>query len=275
MPRIWKPTGGNPYTGTYSGVRQAGARKRREELDMVRATQRAEQQYIARGGYTTVPRTRGVYAKGENKIFDAGKALTAVVASADWTGTEEDPTTLNCLFVPTQGSQINQRIGRKVTLRKIKVKGFLNVAAQSAQSAGDTSALTRIVLYQDKQTNASFAQGENVFGELAGVNPQAIDWFQNPDNFGRFNVLKDKTFRFGNPNIANNTGAAGGIIQQGMSLPFKFNLNFPKGIEINFNATNGGSVADIVDNSFHILAICINVDMAPNITYACRCTYTG
>ena len=107
----------------------------------------------------------------------------------------------------------------------------------------------RIILYQDKQTNGTFAQGEDVISSGAANN--AGHMFQNPANFGRFRVLKDKTFRLHDPSISYD---GTNMEQSGYSIPFKFKVNFKNGILVHFNAANGGTVADIIDHSFHMLS---------------------
>lgn len=221
-----------------------------------------------RAGYTTVPRTRGVYAKGEMKYFDTEKDQTAIAASTNWTGTEYDPATFNCLFVPVQGAAINQRIGRAVKVLKLKMRGFIVCSPQVNAIAGDAATIVRLILYQDCQTNSTQAQGEDVMQSPTTANaPLASNTFQNINNFGRFRVLKDKVFSFMNPNM----GYDGTNLEQaGLIKPFKFNVVFNPPIEVRFNATNGGSVADIIDNSFHVIANISSADLTPYISYQCR-----
>lgn len=230
----------------------------------------AEYRARRRAGYSTVARTKGPLAVGEMKYFDSSKVATSVAASTDWTGTEYDPTTENCLFVPQQGSALNQRIGRKVKVMKIKVRGFIQCAAQVDQTAADNPAVMRLCLVMDTQTNGTQMQGENVFGELSTNTNSAVTWFQNPDNFGRFRILKDKFFTLQNPNMVYD---GTNIEQAGVARPFKINITFKTPIVVNFNATNGGSVADIIDNSFHIICNTSAAALTPQIYYMCRVAY--
>ncbi len=64
------------------------------------------------------------------------------------------------------------------------------------------------------------------------------------------------------------------IIQQGLILPFKLTCRFPKGVVTRFNITNGGTVADIVDNSFHLLINSTSIILGPTISYQVRVMYT-
>lgn len=222
-----------------------------------------------RAAYMTVPRTRGVYGQGEMKYFDSTLGVTAIANSTDWSSSELDPTTLNTLFCPASGAAINQRIGREVKVHKIKIRGMVRVATQVSDTTVDVAAMCRVLLVQDQQTNATQMQGEQLMSSGAST-PVAINAFQNLANFGRFRVLKDKVFRLPQPQIAWN---GSNVLQMGYSIPWKMNVNFQKPVSVRFNATNGGTIADIVDNSFHILAHCDSADLVPQLAYYCRVCY--
>jgi len=206
---------------------------------------------------------------GEMKYFDTELDGTAVPSVAAWTGTEFDPTTFNTLCVPVVGAAINQRIGKAIKVLKIKVNAVLTCTAQANQTAGDAATKIRVILYQDKQTNAAQAQGEQVMTpSTAAVNAPNV--FQNIDNFGRFVVLKDKIITMENPSIS---WDGTNIEQSGLVKHLKFSIKFKEPVQIRFNATNGGSVADIVDNSFHIIANSSSAALVPAIAYVCRVCY--
>jgi len=235
----------------------------------------------ARKGYKTVARTRGVYSTGEMKYFDTRLAATALPAAADWLATEFDPTatieatpvnTPLTLCAPVVGSAINQRIGREIKVHKIKMRFNVNAPAQAGINAADPGSNIRIQLVQDTQTNSTQMQGEQLMTATADIN-SAMLGYQSLNNFGRFRVIKDKFLTLNNPAIANDTGATGGVVQQGLIKTFKFSINFKKPIPVRFNATNGGTVADIVDNSFHIIANTNATGLAPTLSYFCRVAY--
>lgn len=224
-----------------------------------------------RVGYTTVARTRGVYAAGEMKYFDVVKAVTTITPSADWTGTEYDPAVTNTLFCPAQGAGINQRIGKACKVHKIKIRGQIICPSQTNQVAADAPTVVRLALVWDKQTNSTQAQGEQVFGgPVTGSSIVSIDNYQNIDNFGRFVVMKDKTFTFQNPNMS---WDGTNIEQAGLIKKFKWNINLKTPVEVRFNAVNGQTVADIVDNSWHIIANASTADLGASIVYFSRFCY--
>jgi len=206
---------------------------------------------------------------GEMKYFDTEVAGTAIQGVAAWTGTEMDPATFNTLCVPVVGAGINQRIGKAIKVLKIKIRGIIVCASQVDTTAGDNASTIRILLVQDKQTNSAQCQGEEVMTPSTAL-AAAPTVFQNINNFGRFNVIKDKTIVMQNPNTAYD---GTNLEQQGIARSFKMNVTFKEPIQIRFNATNGGTVADIVDNSFHILVNSSNTGLAPLMNYSCRVCY--
>lgn len=239
---------------------------------------------VIRHGYNAVSRTSGAAVIGEMKYFDCELANTAIAAvTTTWVaGTMKDPsTTINlgsaavatplCLFAPTVGAALNQRIGRKVKVLKIKCNCQITVGSQAAQTTADNAGTIRVFLVQDCQSNASQMTGAQLMND-AGQPETTILSYQNPNNFGRFRVLKEKRFVLEDPNMAGEV-AAGNVIQMGLKKLFKMNVNFKQPVLVNFNATNGGTVADIVDHSFHIVIGADLVNLAPVLGYYTRVCY--
>lgn len=223
---------------------------------------------MARKGYSSVARTRGPMAVGEMKYFDGQKTNGIIPASTDWTATEFDPDTVNCFFAPTVGTAVNQRVGREVRVMKWKVKGLIYCNQQVNQAIVDNPACVRLIFYQDTQTNSTQAQGEEVMTTTASAITN-IGSFQNINNFGRFKVLYDKVHVIQGPTV---TYDGTNIEQGGLAKYFKFSVNM-KGLSVRFNATAGGTCADIVDNSFHLLATTADASFVPALFYASRVSY--
>lgn len=216
-----------------------------------------------------VPRSFGnPRAITERKYFTSLRAAASITAlSTDWASTEVDPATLNTLFAPTTGDDYLNRDGRKIQLIALKIRGTIAIARQTDQSTADGSQIIRVLLVQDRQTNAAQLNGEDV---MQGQASAVINTFQNPAFFGRFRVWKDKQWSFMNPTIS---WDGTNMEQSGMHRQFKWNIKFKKPITIHYNATNGGTVADVVDHSFHIIAGAGSTDMPATITYVCRATF--
>lgn len=238
-----------------------------------------------RNGFSSVARTRGAAVTGEMKYFDTTLTNGAIAATTTtWVaGTLLDPgTTIDLgdaavatpgtLIVPKVSAALNGRIGRKINLRKIKLNCMINIPPQAAQNAADTSTRIRCLLVQDMQSNAASMTSAQLMRDSASGANSTINSFQNPDNFGRFRVLQEKRFDLGNLNLAGSPTSAD-VIQNGIVKSFKMGHNFRGGQQINFNAVNGGTVADVIDNSFHVIAACNNATYAPTLSYYARCAY--
>lgn len=235
---------------------------------------------------------------GEMKYFDCTRtdnAIVAVTAGGPWpAGAMQDPgTTLNlgaaavanplCLFAPTVGSALNQRIGRSVLVRKIKVNGQIilpssvTLATTWQSDAPYPPVKVRILLVQDMQTNATQMTPSALLNPASDTGSTLVS-YQNPNNFGRFRVLKDKYIVLDNTNFTHIDVPTVDVYvaSQGLVRNFKFNINFKIPVKVQFNATNGGTVADIVDNSFHIIcASTLDVvsPQVPLINYYSRVAY--
>lgn len=248
-------------------------RQRRDTAFLPRKRQRIAGQFtgittIRAGGKVRqfVPRTLGTpLAITERKYFDGAFAATAIpVGLATAASGEMDLATTNTLFAPTTGDDFNNRSGRKVQVIQIKLRGNISVATQVDQIAADQSPVVRFLLVQDKQTNTAQLNSEDV------VQTVGIYGWQNPAFFGRFQVLKDKIMKLPAPTI---TWDGTNLEQAGYHFPFKIGHKFRKPVTVHFNSTNGGTVADITDNSFHLLGFTSTTNLAPTLAYQSRVTF--
>jgi len=247
-------------------------------------TNASSKQGPRRSGYGAVGRTKGAAVTGEMKYFDTARATTAMVAVGNtWTGgcILDPATTIDlgapavanplCLFVPTVGSGLNQRIGRQVKVLKLKVHGTISFAPVAAVALAETSSKIRMLLVIDQQTNSTQMLPADLMNGSPGATA-TINSFQNPNNFGRFRVLKDKVAFLQDPNMVGDPGVPN-VVLNGQKKNFKFNINFKEPLVVHFNATNGGTVADIIDNSFHLIFGTDSIDIAPAVSYYTRVCY--
>lgn len=215
---------------------------------------------------TFVPRSFGnPMAIVERKYFDSTRTSNALVSWAASTASgEQDPGTLNTLFAPIQGDDYLNRQGRKVQVLSLKIRGTITYALQEGIADPPTFGFVRLLLVQDKQTNAAQLNSEDVVtGTIFG--------FQNAAFFGRFRVIKDKIINL--QKVAVSVTGANTFYYPGDQFPFKMKIKFRKPVLVHFNSTNGGTVADIIDNSFHIITGASSITTAPAITYTCRTTF--
>ncbi len=155
--------------GRYNG--------QRTNLQRFKSVQASKRRYF-KPGYD---RTSGYYGRytsgGEAKfhdldIDDAAVANTGTIAQ------------ISCLTI-AEGNGESERVGRKITVTGINWKMRVKLAGQTASA--NTGDVTRIILYQDKQTNGATAA---VLDVLETADFQS---FRNLANTGRFRILMDKT----------------------------------------------------------------------------------
>ena len=222
-----------------------------------------------RPGYGAIGRTPGGGVLGEMKYFDTAVLNKSVVAQSAWANTTHDPTTINTLCAPVVGAGYNQRIGKEINILKLKIRGWFQMKSTDNYNTGVSPAVIRYGVFQDMQTNGTQADG-NLVMTPTGSAAQAPFTFQNVDNFGRFKVLKDKTAIIQDPNLA---GDPSSHDFNGKAHHFKISLKFRQPMKMRFNNVNGGTVADIIDNSLHFFANCNSASTVLAVDYLCRVCY--
>lgn len=187
-----------------------------------------------------VPLRSGGYTPNrvERKVND----LTGATYQVNSTGV------ITLLANPVLGSDFNQRIGRKIFLKSFYVKGNLmhNVArtATNGQQVGDHC---RMIIFCDFQPNGAVPAITDL---LVAADPTSQ---LNLNNRDRFRILADKEYVL-DPYLVDRTTA--GSMYASTTNQVKFVKKFKKiGIETIYNATNGGTIADINSGALYMLWI--------------------
>jgi len=212
----------------------------------------------------------------ERKYFDSERTGATVDAITSSWGAGTIVDTIGaaalaqlCIFAPIQGDDIFNRTGRRVDVLSIRIKGTFIVPQQTNATTADGPPIIRYLLVQDNQTNgAQMTPASCIASGLAAS--QAWNMSQSTASFGRFKVLKDKYITLQNPAIS---WDGTDIEQNGLARQFKINYKFNKPVRINYNASNGGTVADVVNTSFHFLCGASNIQLAPTLSYMCRTVF--
>lgn len=225
---------------------------------------------------------------GETKYVDGYLDETAihqlsVGADDTWADCELNPrqqtAVYGCLPVPRQGTNYADRDGRKILVKKIHIKGRIlwNTAADSTDPL--STGLVRIVLVKDTRTNGVEVSAENVIGPGLGSDGNAslsgdagaINLPSNPNGWGRYQILFDKTFKCPvKPVVWDATNS--GKDETGVNVPFKISIK--ANCEMNFSASTG-AVGSVVDNSFHLLCAAIGNSVQPKLSYYARTSFVG
>ncbi len=208
----------------------------------------------------------------EIKFYDQKLIDGVIAAPSDASAGEQDPSATVLLNTVVQGDGESNRDGRKITMRSIYVEGIITTAVQNSQSAADQQPSIFIALVMDTQTNGATIASEDVFvnpGASAKTNAGPM---RNLQQTRRFKILATRKFVMDLESMTNDTGATGGVIIAGQTKRFSF---FQKlNTQVNFTGTTE-TVANIADNSLHIIAYASNTAQAPKISYNCRLRFVG
>lgn len=197
-------------------------------------------------GYNRYTRMKSTF-KPEMKFEDTTDTVATVAATGD---------VLNSvLFNITQGSGESDRIGRKITVKSMYVRG--NILLPAATDINNTQDELRVIIYQDKQSNGAAAAVTDI------VQNADLRSFLNLANKNRFRILADKNYVILAPGVGGNgtthsVGAAGKHYK--ISLP---KLNIP----VEYTASTG-AITDLASNNIGVLTFSKN-GLITN-TWRCR-----
>lgn len=171
------------------------------------------------------------------------------------------------LCCPQLGTDINHRIGRKITITDFYVRGSvqLEAAAGPAGNVNVPTQLVRMILLVDNQPNGA---APTVLDLLTGSAPQC---HLNLNNRDRFKILVDKQWPFDAYHRDNiNNFSTWGRTMHAIKKFKKLN------IETVFNGINGGTIADITTGAlwlFWIGGVAAGTNTDVNTWSECRVKY--
>ncbi len=217
------------------------------------------------------PRTAG-FLGIENKFYDTKLLSAALTNPADVTGGEHDPSATIALNTVTQGDGEQQRDGRQISMISLHIRGLITVAKQNTQTDLNEIEEVFIAIVLDTQTNAAQFNSENVYINKAASGILATNLLRNLQFSKRFRILKIKKFMMGQVS-ATNVGAATTIEIAGTKRAFKMDIKL-NGLKVNYSGTTE-TIANIVDNSIHVLAFVDSTQRAPLLHYNARLRFVG
>lgn len=249
MRRRFKQTLISPYerrVRTGARILRRQRRLRQTARELARSDVR-----MRTGGFTGI----------ELKFIDTTKASTAIPAT--WAGGELDPAA-STLCAPTQGTGESNRDGRRITIKSIQVNGqlFRTIGQDQADCIGPTAVTIALVL--DTQTNGAQLNAEDVYVD---ANNNMLT-FRNLEYNTRFRILYKRTFMIEDKCAFNDGANTASISSNGRLFKIYKRVNIP----VTFTA-NAGVIADIQDNSLHIIG-CAGTT-GTYIAYEARCRFVG
>lgn len=208
---------------------------------------------------------RAYVRNAETKYFDVGINVDVTAAGTDWANSEVPcdnyvnssgvaaAYTDSCLIPTANGSGYGQVIGNKYNLKKLRVRGMLQIATQSDAADVGSPVTARIMLVRDKQPNGAQAQGEDVMQDLGAFGENAFSFMRVADNVGRFEIIKDKTFIL-NRNTAFTDGTSTGSVGCN-GVKFKFDYMPKDAIKVSIRSGNATpTIAGTINENIFMLA---------------------
>lgn len=222
-------------------------------------------------------RTQNVVNAGllgvERKFYDTYITSFNIPAPSDCTGGEANPSS-NSLTVPAQGDGATNREGKQIVGKYLLIKGEVIVSRTEANINPPNGTQVYLACVLDSQTNAETnIDSESVFTNPAGVANLAALPLRNLTYGSRYKILKDKVFTFNWPNMTQQ--AANDYSYSGFSIPFQWYIPL-NNLKINFAV--GGTTADVanvIDNSVHMIAFTNSITPQPQLRYNCRFRFIG
>lgn len=209
----------------------------------------------------------------EKKFYDTALTLTALTANTDLTGAEFDPSTTSMISTPAVGDSEQNREGKRINILSVEVDGNVQSGGGELGANVANGIKVYVALVLDKQSNGAQMNSEDCFkslGNHASLNvcPQRNLLFAT-----RFQVLKKQVFDI-TPNTLSHF-AVDSFSWNGVEKTWRWFLRFPKGLQVNFNAGTTASIANVIDNSLHIIAFATSTAASASIAYNARIRFVG
>ena len=152
---------------------------------------------------------------------------------------------ITLLAVPVTGADYNARIGRKITLKSLFIRGRIQLEVDATLAAVSvTGQQARCIVVYDLQPNGAAPAITDI---LNTADPAS---HLNLNNRDRFRVIADKEYTFdpySSVTTANQAQLCFGRTIYNMKLYKRLNL------DMIFNAVNGGTVADIASGALYMV----------------------
>lgn len=238
----------------------------------VRKTATARQNQIMRRRSRRFNTTHGLLGV-EHKFYDTSFS-GALNNPTDSTGGECDPATVGALTVPSQGDSALQRDGKQIIGEYLVIKGQVYFTLNEAQGAPPGGVYAYVAVVLDTQTNGAQLNSEDVFKNQAGTLPLNVFPLKNLLFGKRFRILKEGRFRMDNTAIAQN--GADNFSWPSRTAPIDWYIPLKK-LKINFNGGTTSDVANVIDNSVHVIGFTnyTTAGNVPTLTYQARFRFIG
>lgn len=188
----------------------------------------------------------------EKKVYDMGDRLGAVGDTFYQTNVSNTGTVFP-IFIPGQGADYNQRIGRKVTVKSLYIKWRAFPSYQTDPTLLTTGAPElhgRILVVHDAQPNGVLPAFTDIIQVETTTGFADTISFVNMNNRDRFRIIMDKMHQFPAYFLSGKTLLGDGNGSTWVGKKFK-RLN----LEVIFNASSTNAIADISSGALYVCVL--------------------
>jgi len=208
----------------------------------------------------------------EKKFYDTNLNAVTIDDTIGLTSGMIDPSATSMISTPTQGDGEQQREGKRIVIKSVQVTGVVYNATIEATANPPVPCTAFVALVLDTQSNAAQCTSDQVFKNVSAVETGIPAPLRNLLYATRFKVLKTGVFDL-NPVSITTNGVADTFSWPAVQRTFNWYL--PMDLVINFNSGTTASIANVVDNSLHMIAFCDYNTNSPKITYNARIRFVG
>lgn len=178
------------------------------------------------------PASRGYRAnRVERKVFDVDNVVTDADTSSR----------ITCICMPTLGTDMTNRVGRKLTIRSFQARILVRTErAQLVTAATIPAQMVRVMFIVDMQPNGAAPSITDILKYAHPTSPL------NLDNRDRFKMVCDKVWTL-DPYMVGLTASSTYASTTNQIKHTKIYKKMSQ--EVIFNATNGGTIADITSGA--------------------------
>jgi len=135
-----------------------------------------------------------------------------------------------------QGASVNQRIGKKIVLKGLQCRGYVQ-----GNSNCDTTSVSYLIVYDKRPTGAN----PSVTDILMSADPKSMN---NDANAGRFRILKRVDLTV----IGNDSAFANLLSETRQAADFFLDL---KGLPTTYKAAATGAIGDIEEGALYLVTV--------------------
>ncbi len=207
----------------------------------------------------------------ETKFYDTNLNAAAITAPTDSAGGEHDPSATSMISTPVRGDSEENRDGKQIMIKNCTIKGSINIPTAELAANSLTASIVYVALVLDTQTNGAQLNSEDVYKNTGATALTAACPHKNLLFMNRFRILKSQKFDMTPQTLSH--FAVDSFSYNGKTRVFSWFV--PLDLKVNFNAGTTASVANVIDNSLHIIAYCTNTAGVPTLSYNARIRFVG